>query len=108
MSYVTNVLVTGLGIRKGQIEQVNAKLRALDRVPGEFACMSAAAGGPKFLENDVWGAGFNYVDVEQLLDWIAEVEWDFRETVRVFVCDQEEYAYRLRWRGDTGPCEGGE
>lgn len=101
MSVVTNVLVTGL-IRRGEVDKVNDKLRTDPTKPGELACMNKAAGGHKCLEQDVYGGGFNYLDLDRLFDYLGDVTWDFPETIRVFVCEQEEDAYRLRWHGDEG------
>ncbi len=97
MSYVTNVVVTtacGDLIVYDEDEQTSAppamEPLGLRRVPEELP------GGSKGMECEVYLGGFNYLQVDEMLNAVLSIEWEFRDQVQVFVRDQHDEKFTER------------
>jgi hypothetical protein len=106
MSRVTNVILTAhVGLQDGsdpEIDSVNRFLRETDEAGcGEFVEVSEHAGGTKYMESRVYVSAFNHADTETILKAIDQAPWRDKETVQVFVKEQEEELFRLRYSGGS-------
>lgn len=103
MSRVTNViLIAHVGLKDGsdlEIESVNKMLREADENYGQFVEVSEHAGGTKRMECRVYLSAFNKLDTETILRAIDQAPWRDKEMVQVFVKEQEEETFRLRYSG---------
>ncbi len=103
MSRVTNViLTTNVGPSHGgdpEIDTVNTSLRnAITGPNGEFVEVSRHAGGAKHMEVRVYLAAFNHVDAEVILQAVHHVPWADIEMVQVFIKEQEDEVFELRYQ----------
>jgi len=106
MSRVTNVILTAhVGLQDGsdpEIDSVNKFLReAEDGGYGEFVDVSGQAGGTKHMECRVYLSAFNHADTETILKAIDQAPWRDKDMVQVFVKEQEEDLFRLRYSGGS-------
>jgi hypothetical protein len=106
MSRVTNVILTAhVGPQSkpdDEIEAVNGLLRNADGGGyGEFIEVSEHAGGTKHMECRVYLSAFNHADTETILRAVDQAPWRDREMVQVFVKEQEEEVFRLRYSGGS-------
>ena len=60
-------------------------------------------GGTKALERPTFVAAFNYLDTEALVAHLATIGWDAPDEVQLFVCEQDEDGYRLRYGREGQP-----
>jgi hypothetical protein len=104
MSRVTDVILTAyVGLQDGsdpEIDSVNKFLRETD-VGGEFVDVSQQAGGTKHMECRVYLSAFNHADTETILKAIDQAPWRDKDMVQVFVKEQEEDLFRLRYSGGS-------
>jgi len=106
MSRVTNVILTAhVGLPDGsdpEIASVNKFLREADGGGyGEFVEVSEHAGGTKHMECRVYLSAFNHANTETILRAIDQAPWRDKEMVQVFVKEQEEELFRLRYNGGS-------
>jgi len=87
MSRVTNVILTAhVGLQDGsdpEIASVNEFLREAD--------------GGSYMECRVYLSACNHAKTETILRAIDQTPWRDKETVQVFVKEQEEELFRLRY-----------
>ena len=106
MSRVTNVILTAhVGLQDGsdpEIDSVNKVLRDAN-IGGyaEFVEVSEQAGGTKYMECRVYLSAFNHADTETILQAIDQAPWRDKDMVQVFVKEQEEELFRLRYSGGS-------
>lgn len=100
MSFVTNVILTCSLMEKAgddgvfpPVDHLNAWLTETYRCT--LVEVSAHAGGTKVMEAPVFLCAFNYLDEPEFLRHVASAPWDDPESVRVFLCRQEESAFDL-------------
>jgi hypothetical protein len=108
MSRVTNVILTAHVGRKDsdpEIDSVNKFLRETEGGGGgKFAEASQHAGGPKHMECRVYLSAFNHSDTGVILRAVEQAPWRDKEMVPVFVKEQEQEEFLLRFSGRTqGP-----
>src|SRR6266699_4492646 len=106
MSRVTNVILTAhVGLQDGsdpEIASVNKFLKeADDGGYGEFVEVSEHGGGTKYMECRVYLSAFNHVNTETIFRAIDQAPWRDKEMVQVFVKEQEEDLFRLRYSGSS-------
>jgi hypothetical protein len=105
MSRVTNVILTAhVGLQDGsdpEIDSVNKFLREAGGGYGEFVDVSEQAGGTKCMESRVYLSAFNHADTETILKAIDQAPWRDKDMVQVFVKEQEEELFRLRYSGGS-------
>jgi hypothetical protein len=107
MSRVTNVILTAhAGPQDGsnpEIDSVNKFLREAGGGGGygEFVDVSEQAGGTKYMECRVYLSAFNRADTETILKAIDQASWRDKDMVQVFVKEQEEELFRLRYSGGS-------
>lgn len=106
MSRVTNVILTAhVGPQNkadDEIEAVNRFLRNTDGGGyGEFVDVTPYAGGSKHMECRVYLSAFNHADTDVILRAVEQALWRDREMVQVFVKEQEEDVFRLRYSGSS-------
>jgi len=103
MSRVTNVILTAhVGRRDSdpEIDSVNKFLRETEGGGGgKFVEASQHAGGPKHMECRVYLSAFNHSDTEVILRAIEQAPWRDKEMVQVFVKEQEQEEFLLRFSG---------
>src|SRR5215469_4457525 len=104
MSVVTNVILTAhVGLPDGsdpEIDSVNRFLQEADSGGyGKFIEVSDHAGGPKYMECRVYLSAFNHADTETILKAVDQAPWRDKEMVQVFVKEEEEELFRLRYSG---------
>ena len=103
MSQVTNVILTAhVGLTHGsdpEIDSVNKFLREKEDGYGQFVEVSEQAGGTKHMECRVYLSAFNHAETEAILRAVDQAPWRDKEMVQVFVKEQEEDVFRLRYVG---------
>jgi len=104
MSQVTNVIITAHvgagGDTDREIASVNNFLRGVEGGGGgRFVEVSGHAGGTKYMECRVYLSAFNHADTEVILRAVEQAPWVDREMVQVFVKEQEEDTFVLRYSG---------
>src|SRR5215813_13144839 len=110
MSRVTNVILTAHvgphGDTDREIAAVNSYLRqTTGGGGGQFIEVSGHAGGTKHMECRVYLSAFNHADTEIILRAVDQAPWRDREMVQVFVKEQEDDTFALRYTG-TSPQNG--
>jgi hypothetical protein len=106
MSVVTNVILTAhVGLQDDsdpEIDSINKFLQEADGGGyGKFIEVSDHAGGTKYMECRVYLSAFNHADTETILKAVDQAPWRDREMVQVFVKEQEEELFRLRYSGGS-------
>jgi len=106
MSRVTNVILTAhVGLQDGsdpEIDSVNKFLREADCGGyAEFVEVSEQAGGTKYMECRVYLSAFNHADTDTILKAIDQAPWRDKDMVQVFIKEQEEELFRLRYSGGS-------
>jgi hypothetical protein len=104
MSRVTNVIVTAhVGSHADsdpEIDSVNKFLRETKGSSGgEFVEVSHIAGGTKFMECRVYVSAFNHTDLRTILSAVEQAPWVDKEMVQVFVKEQEDELFKIRYSG---------
>jgi|SRR5215475_2626147 len=104
MSQVTNVILTAHvgphGDADREIASVNDFLReAKGGGGGKFVEVSGDAGGTKHMECRVYLSAFNHADTEVILRAVDQAAWVDKEMVQVFVKEQEQETFVLRYSG---------
>ena len=85
-----------------EIDSVNKFLQNADGGGyGKFIEVSGHAGGTKHLECRVYLSAFNHADTETILKAVDQAPWREKEMVQVFVKEQEEELFRLRYSGGS-------
>ena len=102
MSRVTNVILTAhVGLQDGsdpEIDAVNTFLQKTNGCgQGKFVDVTDHAGGAKHMECRVYLSAFNYADTDFILRAIDQAPWRDRDMVQVFVKEQEEEVFQLRY-----------
>jgi hypothetical protein len=59
--------------------------------------VSEHAGGAKYIECRVYLSAFNHADTETILNAIDQAPWRDKDKVQVFVKEQEEELFRVRY-----------
>jgi hypothetical protein len=59
------------------------------------------AGGTKRMECRVYLSAFNHADTETILKAVDQAPWRHKEMMQVFVKEQEEELFRLRYSGGS-------
>jgi hypothetical protein len=100
MSRVTNVIITAHVTE--EIESVNRYLETHEGGGGgKFIEVTEHAGGYKHMECNVYLSAFNHADTNVILEAVQQAPWRDRNMVQVFVKEQEEEVFRLRWYGEN-------
>jgi hypothetical protein len=104
MSRVTNAILTAhVGPQDDfdrEIDSVNKFLRVTGGGGGgEFIEVSRHAGGPKQMECRVYLSAFNHADTEVIARAVNQAPWRDKDTVQVFIKEQGEDVFLLRYRG---------
>jgi hypothetical protein len=103
MSQVTNVILTAhVGARGDtdrEIASVNDFLQEAEGGGGKFVEVSCHAGGTKYMECRVYLSAFNHADTQVILRAVDQAPWVDKEMVQVFVKEQEEDTFVLRYSG---------
>jgi len=103
MSRVTNAILTahvGRADSDPEIASVNDFLREAEGGGGgKFVEVSGHAGGTKYMECRVYLSAFNHADTEVILRAVDQAPWVDKEMVQVFVKEQEEDTFVLRYSG---------
>jgi len=102
MSQVTNVILTTASYEHA-IDAVNEFLRNADGGGhGEFIEVTKHAGGTKAMGCAVYLSAFNYADSDTILRAVDhQAPWTDREWVQVFVMEEDEGVFRLRYSGGS-------
>ena len=105
MSRVTNVILTAhVGQEDGsdpEIDSVNKFLRDAGGGYGEFVDVSHQAGGMKHMEGRIYLSALNHADTETILRAIDQAPWGDKDMIQVFVKEQEDELFRLRYSGGS-------
>jgi hypothetical protein len=106
MSQVTNAILTAHvgpdGHADAEIESVNRFLRETEGGGyGEFREVTAQAGGTKNMECRVYISAFDHADTDVILRAVDQAQWRDREMVQVFIKEQEEELFVLRYNGGS-------
>jgi len=106
MSRVTNAILTAhigpQGDSDPEIDSVNKFLRETEGGGGgEFVEVTEHAGGTKHMECRVYLSAFNHADTEVILRAVDQAPWRDKEMVQVFVKEQEEEVFLLRYSGGS-------
>ena len=102
MSRVTNVILTAMFACKTAptlIEYRQQFLHETDSGYGKFVEVTEHAGGIRYVECRVYLSAFNHADTDTILRTIDQAPWRDKEIVQVFVKEQEEEVFRLRYTG---------
>ena len=98
MSVVTNVILTCSLGEKRALEELNAFLADAGSFGALKSVREAANGGNKIIEANLLAGAFNALIVDEFLEWVGACAWNDPVTVRVFVKEQHESAFRERRR----------
>jgi hypothetical protein len=106
MSRVTNaIIIAHVGRREGpdtEIDSVNKFLRETEGAGGgEFVEVTQHAGGTKHMECRAYLSAFDYADTGVILHAVDQAPWLDRDMVQLFVKEQEEEMFLLRYRGGS-------
>jgi hypothetical protein len=106
MSRVTNAILTAhVGLQSdsdSEIDSVNKFLRETEGGGGgEFIEVTQHAGGTKHMECRVYLSAFNHADMEVILRAVNQAPWREKNMVQVFVKEQEEEVFLLRYSGGS-------
>jgi hypothetical protein len=94
MSRVTNIiLITTSDEAEGGVERLNNALAAM-AIVGAFERVDEHAGGPKAIEAAVFMAAFNHLNIESFRQAVIKNQWDFPESVQLFIKEQEDERFR--------------
>jgi Tfp pilus assembly protein PilW len=103
MSRVTNAILTthvGSSVAPDQeIASVNQFLRAHEVGGGEFKDVTRGAGGYKYMECRVYLSAFNHADTHLIEKAVQQAPWLDKEMVQLFVKEQEEELFTVRYSG---------
>ena len=102
MSRVTTVILTAHVSAGDSIDSVNDNLRQSGMV-GEFVEVTKHLRGPKHMECMVYLAVFNNVKTETILAAVDRVPWPDKDMVQVFVREQEDEVFHIRYHGRPIP-----
>ena len=110
MSRVTNaILVANVGPlekRDSEIDSVNRFLRETNGGGnGEFIEVTQHAGGTKRMECRVYLSTFNHAETDVILRAVEQAPWREKDTVQVFVKEQEEEVFVLLYSGRSAQNE---
>jgi hypothetical protein len=106
MSVVTNAILTAhVGLPDSSDPEIDSVNRFLQNADGggygKFIEVSGHAGGTKHMECRVYLSAFNHADTETILKAVDQAPWREKEMVQVFVKEQEEELFRLRYSGGS-------
>jgi hypothetical protein len=73
----------------------------VDENCGQFVDVSEYAGGTKHVECRVYLSAFNKLDTNTILRAIDQAPWRDKKMVQVFVKEQEEETFKLRYGGGS-------
>lgn len=99
MSYVSNVILSFsiMEDEKARLRDINGIIERLG-TNGRFKDLPySATGGTKALERPTFISAFNYLSIPNLITEMKSIRWDRPDQVQLFVCDQEEDVYWLRY-----------
>jgi hypothetical protein len=104
MSPVTNAILTAhVGLHTDsdpEIDSVNKFLRENDGGGGgEFVEVSHLAGGVKHMECRIYVSAFNHTNLTTILGAVDQAPWIDKETVQVFVKEQGDDLFKIRYSG---------
>ena len=101
MSQVTNaILAAHVGRHPDdEIGTVNEFLRANEIGGGEFKEVTEYAGGYKHLECRVYLSAFNHADTNEIVEAVRKTPWRDGDMVQLFIKEQEEELFTLRYGG---------
>lgn len=102
MSYVTDAAV----LCHGRMTRVQDAIRAARFGANEDQAFGLiddkGVGGPKCWGTSVWGAGFNYVSVHDLVDWFRALPWsDYDDAVLTAQTEDQPCMVAVRSQGRT-------
>jgi hypothetical protein len=98
MSYVTNIILHLPICEEEKIEEVNKffdekekGLVSLDdgKLPHGWY------GGSKMLEANLYAGAFNYLSLEELMEYLRKIDWENPEEVQVMVKEQNDEVFRI-------------
>ncbi len=98
MSHVTNLLLSFdiMEDEKARADDFNSWLAGTQ---GQQLVatwnVEGAYGGSKYMEQPLYAAAFNYLNLDDFLRELRRIEWKHSENVRVMVCEQDDDAYRM-------------
>ena len=93
MSYVTNIMICGLcasdhleeintWLKKNYVEKYGRNYEVVMKEIGDYA------GGNKKMETDILAGAFNYLDLEDFIKFLKNIDWD-NET-DLFIQDEDD------------------
>lgn len=105
MSWVNNAVVFyGCGERPERMEEVNDYISSRDSRGQKFGCgddwRTEWYGGTKVMEANMWGAAFNYVDFDTVMEALMSTKWQTPENVILLWQGQQDYQWRIYKLGD--------
>jgi len=111
MSRVTNAILTAqVSVQADldpEIESVNKFLRETEGGGGgEFIEVTQHAGGTKHMECRVYLSAFDHADMTVILHAVDQAPWREKDMVQVFVKEQEEDEFLLRYSRGSGRNDG--
>ena len=83
---------------------MNEFLRTNEVGGGEFREVTDHASGNKHLECRVYLSAFNHADTDRIVEAVQQAPWRDREMVQLFVKEQEEELFALRYCGSPKGC----
>jgi hypothetical protein len=105
MSRVTNAVLTahvGQSDSDREIDSVNKFMRETEGGGGgKFVEATEHAGGPKRMECRVYLSAFNHADTQVILRAVDQAPWRDKEKLQIFVKEQEQDEFLLRFSGRT-------
>jgi hypothetical protein len=103
MSRVTNAILTahiGQTVSAPEIDSVNKFLRETEGGGNcQFVEVTQPAGGTKHMECRVYLSAFNHADSEVILRAVDQAPWRDTDMVQVFIKEQEQDGFLLRFNG---------
>lgn len=85
---------------KYRMEEVNDYLLEHDHRQQQFRMGDDWYGGVKFMEGHVWGAAFNYVSFDTVMEALQSAKWRYPEKVILVWKGQDDFEWRVYKLGD--------
>lgn len=98
MSEVTNVILTGVTLERF-VEQLDDWFIA--RNLPVLEAVTDYGGGNKYMECEIFIGAYNHFERESFYEHVASLDWQFRNSVQLFMTDRDTAKFKMYNLSDT-------